>query len=483
MAGISTGTGLASGIDYSTMISQLMQIEAQPQVLLTKQLSATRDDAAAYREINTAFAAMGSAAEALTKPATWGAAKATSSDSAVTATATSSATPGSLTFTVDRLAAAHSVMATRTWTNSTDDFGLGSKLTIKSTDGNTTFGTIAITSSDSGAASLDDAVAAINKSGLGLTAAAIKTSSGYALQVTSTATGATKAFQVQSDTDATGSSYAVATKGIDAQISFTNPSSTTPYTSTSATNTFDGVLTGTSFTVGKPGVTATITVATDPDAITSAVQSLVTAANGLLQKIYDNTDSTIGSKARLKGNWSMNSMAGQVLTAVSSAVGGTVPAGATSAIGGTSAGAAGLQLTNDGLLDFKAATFRTKLAADPSLVQKLFGGSTGVGTDNIANTPDDTVAVDGIGARLKVLAERASDSVGGTLTQLANGQQARADDLQDQIDAWGLRLAARKATLTAQFNAMETALGKLQNQSSWLSSQLSSLPSWSSSKS
>lgn len=470
MAGMSVGTGLISGVDYTTMISQLMQIEAQPQTLLKTQLSNTKTDAAAYRELNTAFATLGSAAEALTKASTWASAKASSSDSSVAATATSSATPGSLTFSVDKLAAAHSVMASSTWQNSTDDFGLGSSLTIKSTDGTTTFGTIAVTSSDTGPASLDDAVAAINKSGLGLSAAAVKTTSGYVLQVTSTATGAAKAFQIQSDTDATGSKYAVLNQGVDAQISFPNPAdSATPYRSTSATNTFDGVVPGTSFTVSKAGVSTTLSVASDPDAVTKAVQTFVTAANDLLGKISDKTDSSTGSTAALKGDYSVTSLASQVRSMISAAV------------GNASAGTTGLQLSKDGSLTFDAAVFSAKLKSDPATVQRVFGGATDVGADNVANTPDDVVSVDGIGARLKVLSERASDSVGGTLTMLAAGQDTRATDLQKQIDSWDLRLASRKATLTAQFTAMETALGTLNTQSSWLTTQLAQLPSWSSS--
>jgi flagellar hook-associated protein 2 len=37
--------------------------------------------------------------------------------------------------------------------------------------------------------------------------------------------------------------------------------------------------------------------------------------------------------------------------------------------------------------------------------------------------------------------------------------------------------------MTAQFNALETALSSLQSQSSWLTSQINNLPKWSSSDS
>src|SRR4051794_41525020 len=89
-------SGLISGMDTTSVVSQLMQIESQPQTLLKSTLSATKTDAAAYRDVNTAFAALATAAAALTKPATWATASATSSSSTVTATAGPTAQPGSL---------------------------------------------------------------------------------------------------------------------------------------------------------------------------------------------------------------------------------------------------------------------------------------------------------------------------------------------------------------------------------------------------
>ena len=474
-------SGLISGMDTTTVISQLMQIEAQPQNLLKSQLSATKTDAAAYRDVNSAFAALATAAGALSKASTWSTATATSTDSTVTATATAGATQGSLTFSVDRLATTHSVMAASTWPKATDPYGLGSTLTIKSSDDTQTFGTIKITSSTTGAASLNDAIAAINKSGLGLSAAAIQTSTGVALQVTSTASGSAKAFKIQSDTDSTGADYAVATQGVDAQISFANPSKPSqPYTSTSATNTFSNVLNGTSITVGKASTTPiTVSVATDPNAIAAAVQSMVTAANNALAKIGSYTDSSTGSTAPLKGDYSLINLTGRVLDAVSSTVGTSLLDAQGKPIS-SSAGSNGLQLTRDGQLTFDPAAFKAALAANPTLVQTVFGGTTLVGADKVANTPDDTVGVDGVGARLLVLASQASDKAAGSLTSLANGQDTRAKDIQSQIDAWTLRLQARQQTLTNQFTAMETALGTLKNQASWLTSQINQLPSYSS---
>ena len=47
-----------------------------------------------------------------------------------------------------------------------------------------------------------------------------------------------------------------------------------------------------------------------------------------------------------------------------------------------------------------------------------------------------------------------------------------AKDLTGQIDNWTDRLTMRRATLQAQYSALETSLSKLQSQSAWLSGQL-----------
>jgi flagellar hook-associated protein 2 len=205
---------------------------------------------------------------------------------------------------------------------------------------------------------------------------------------------------------------------------------------------------------------------------------VVTAANAVLAKIKSYTDSSSGSQAPLKGDYSLSQLAGQVLDAVSSSVGTPlVDANGKKII--SSAGSNGVQLTSTGTLTFDATAFKTALTTNPTLVQDIFGGSLADGADGVPNTADDTMAVDGVGSRLLQLATQASDSATGMLTSLANGQDTQAKDIQSQIDDWTTRLAARQATLTAQFTAMETALGTLKNQSSWLTSQINSLPSMS----
>jgi flagellar hook-associated protein 2 len=471
--GISTGTGLSSGIDYTSIITQLMQIEAQPQAQLKNQLADSQLDSKAYRQINTALASLSSAAQALTGSSVTAARKASSSNGTTAATAGATAVPGSsVSFTVSKLATAQTSLSAATWASSTgpmaasaDSTGTmpGWPLTVTQ-GGKTTTITL-----DAGA-SLNDAAAAINKSGAGLSAAVVQLDSGhFKLQVTSATTGSANSFTMTSDADPTGSAFTASTTAQDASIKIGS------LTATSSSNTFNELISGVSVTVSQvtptDGAATTITVANDTSAVTSKVKSMIDAANTALSTIKSQTDSSQGSTAALKGNWTLTNLASQVLTQFSSAVGGSSPV------------KAGISLNRDGTIKFDAAVFAAALTTDPALAQRIVGGSTGAGADNINYTPDDTIDTDGLAARMSALAERASDSAAGMITNLANSQDTRTKDIQKQIDVWDLRLASRKASLTTQFNAMETALGALQSQSTWLTGQLKSLPSWSSSDS
>ena len=114
MAGTSSVDGLVSGLDTTTIISQLMSIEKQPQDALKQKQSDANTMVSVYQALNTKFAALQSAAQSISRVADWQVMKATSSSSNVTATATSAAGTGALSFTVQQLSRAGSVASTGT---------------------------------------------------------------------------------------------------------------------------------------------------------------------------------------------------------------------------------------------------------------------------------------------------------------------------------------------------------------------------------
>ncbi len=452
--------GLVSGMDTTSLIKQLLQAEAGPQTALKKRLSTAQTTASAYRTVNSAFAAVRIAAEALLKPEAWKPTKANApTDSGITVTATTGAQPGSLSFTVDRLATSHVVLNRNTpgtWTSGASAYGASS---IEVFDENNVAVTPTITVGGTG--TLSDAAAAINAAAtsLKLSASVVQLSSGEAaLRVTSTETGEASKFSV------TGAgTYAEDTAGVNAQITI---GTTTKTPISSPTNTFSSVLPGASFTVSKPTGTTpvTVSVASDPDAVAAKVQSLVDAVNSAVGTVKTYSDNSKDSKAALRTDFSVKQMVGELLNAVSFAIGSDSPA------------KAGFTLGKDGRsVAFTKEKFLAALQENPALAQSMVAGTAAsLGTDEIAGTPDDVVA-SGIAGRLLKVANAAADSTTGILTRLAEGQDTLGKDIQTKIDAWDLRLAKRKEMLTRQFSAMETALSSLKNQSSWLAGQINGL--------
>jgi flagellar capping protein FliD len=451
--------GLISGMDTTALINKLILAEAGQQTALKTRLTASETAASAYRTVNTTFAAVRAAAEAMLKAEAWTPAKATSSASSVSASASSGALPGSLTFTVDRLATSHSVMNRNTtpgaWTSAASAYGASE---IQVSDENGVAQTPKITVGGTG--TLADAAAAINAAtGHKLTASVVQLTSGEAaLRVTSKETGAASKFSF------TGAgTFSQNTVGVDAQISMGTDS---PVQVTSSSNTFDSVLPGATFTVSQQGSDkVTVSIASDPDAVAAKVQSLVDAVNSALTNVKTYTNNSKGSTAALKGDYAVSQLSGQVLDAVSFAIGSD-----------GSPAKVGFQLTRDGKITFDKAKFLTALKDDPTLARRMVAGTApGNGPDTVAGTGDD-VAGTGIAGRLLAVTKSASDSATGSLVKLAEGQDTLSKDIQDHIEAWDLRLTKRKEMLTRQFSAMEVALSSLRNQSTWLAGQINSLP-------
>jgi flagellar hook-associated protein 2 len=461
--------GLVSGMDTTSLITQLIQAEAGPQTALKTKLSTTQSTASAFRTVNTTFLAVTAAAEALTTASLTAGRKATSSSGTVTASAEATAVPGaSISFTVTALASTKSVLSTSQWTSPTADVSTQEPawpIEILNADG-TSRGSVSIAAG----ATLTDAVAAINAANLGVKASTVSIGSGkYRMQLTSATPGAAGEFVVKSasETPATaGSKFVQTSAGQDATIDLGGG-----VTATSSTNTFADLLSGVSVTVSKVDPAAvTLTVANDTGSVTSKVQALVDAVNSALSTVKTYTSNASGSTAALRGDFSVTSLAGKLLDAVSSAVGSD-----------GSPVQVGLQLSKDGKVTFDSAKFSAALQADPALAQRMVGGTVASdGADGVAGTPDDVAAVTGIAGRLLAVSKSASDATTGTLVALANGQDSLAKDITERIASWDLRLAKRKEMLTRQFTAMETALSSLKNQSTWLAGQINSLSSSSS---
>jgi flagellar hook-associated protein 2 len=452
--------GLVSGLDTTSLINQLVSAEAAPQTALKSRLSATTAAATAYRTVNSRMDSLRSAAEVLSTANLAAARTATSSSTDVTVSATSGAVPGSsLSFSVTALATSHTVTSSLTWSSATADVRApsagtdpGWPLEVRKADG-TLVGRIDLPVPPT----LSSVAAAINAKDYGLRATVLQLAPNeFRLQVTSASTGEASKFTLRGTTETADGAFTAHadSTGADAAIKLSNG-----LTARSASNTFADLLAGVSVTVSKKDSQATVKVASDPESVAAKVQAFVDAANAALKEIKTQSSSAPGSTAVLKGDSTLTSLTGSILSSFASAVGSSSPA------------TLGIQLNKDGTVAFKKETFLAALEKDPAKAQAMLGGVPAKAG------PPATAAVEGLAQRVQVLAKRASDSTTGTLTSLAKGRDTLAKDIRDRIADWDTRLQLRKDMLTRQFTAMETALSSLKSQSSWLAGQLASLPS------
>src|SRR3954468_3147215 len=129
-------SGLSSGLDTASIISQLMQVERNPQNRLKQKKTDEEKTISIYQQLNSKFAAIGTAADALTRATGWNKMAATTSDeSVVKVSAGSSALAGSLSFKVGNLATAHSVRSTGTVGSTSSVIYDGSSMLVSAAGG------------------------------------------------------------------------------------------------------------------------------------------------------------------------------------------------------------------------------------------------------------------------------------------------------------------------------------------------------------
>src|SRR6476659_1880831 len=213
-------SGLASGLDTAGIIDQLMQLEAVSQNRLKLQQSTQKTVLTALQSLNTDVSLLGSKADTLAQASTWQTMKATSSGTDLSAAVGTTATAGSFSVRVDKLATRHQFALT-------DAHALTD---VVVPGGGTTTG-VRLTSDDgtvhdlpTGGGTLGEVVTAINASTTttGVSASAVKVADGsYRLLVQSTATGATSDFTL-TNTDGTalmgGVDVSTFHQGQDAQV-------------------------------------------------------------------------------------------------------------------------------------------------------------------------------------------------------------------------------------------------------------------------
>jgi flagellar hook-associated protein 2 len=439
MAGIQLG-GLASGIDTTSIISQLMAAEKLPRTKLTLSQDATTKRSSLLSDIATKLTALKSANDDLKSVLSWLDTQTVESSDAtkVTAVRTAGAAPGSYDVVVSQLAS-----AARNTYNFVSPAADGT-LDIANGDGS------ARTSvSLKAGATIDDAVSAINSS---------STSKLYAVNVNGSLVLSAKTTGDGSGFSISGNGVGTQTQsvaGLNAKVEIDG----TPYER--QTNSITDALPGVTLTLkGKTatGASAAVTVGTpgpDKAAIITKVKTFVTAYNDLVtvarasltEKPVINASTTENiQKGTLFGDSGLNTMLSQLRTTMGQSFSNLTGLKSMADLGVTTGSASGTisQDSLDGKLTLDEAKFSAALDADPTAARALLGGYGASGTS-------------GFGQAFASILSNYQGS-GGLIQARIGSASTDLTDLAARLVTFDSRMDAKQALLEKQFSAMEAAL-------------------------
>lgn len=435
--GFSIG-GIASGLDTSAMIQQLMDIERQPIMRFEQRQAQLRRVDAAWGEVVTKVSAFRDALDAVRQADDWSSflSASSSDEGAVAVTATGGGEPGSLGFTVTSLAARHQLRSSGTISDPTAALD-GSTFDV-TVDGTTTSFAL------DGTTSLNDLARQVDDAGLGVDAQVLKVSdTEYRLVLTAAETGAASSFTATTDSTTALGSMATVRPGADARLTLPDG-----LVVTRASNTITDLVDGVTIEL-KATTTAPVEVAATRDTTKAAdaVEALVTAANDVLKTLQKHT--AYNAESRTAGVLQGDPAARALQMEVRDLLSGTAGTGAV-----THGSQVGISLTRTGTVELDRGDLEAALADDFAGVSGFFVDGLGVALDDFLDT------VEGSGGSI----QRSRDAIDG-----------RIRSYDDQIEAFEARLELREATLRRQFTGLESALGQLQAQGQWLAGQLGSL--------
>ena len=456
--GVITSTGLGSGLDINSIVSQLVAAEgAGPKALYAAQTSQLQTQISAYGQLQSAVSALQGSLATLSTPAQFQANAATVADTTVaSATADGTSSAGNYTLEVDQLATGAQLISAPVASASTA-IGTG---TLTITVGKTP---IAITI-DSTNNTLSGIAAAINNAGaaLGVSATLLTANDGVRLVLTSATTGTANAVTVTQS----GGDGGLASLVYDPAHSVTNLTQLQAaqdaqiklngYAYSSGSNNVSGALTGVTISLKAKtasGVTTNLTVAPDQSGAQQAVQTFVSSYNTLAQAFtqltsYDASTSTAGP---LLGDALTTNLLNQIRSALNAPV-AALKGGPFSTLAEI-----GITANPDGTLSVNPSKLGNAFTNNYGSVAQLFAGAGGVATtlSNVLNTY--TQPATGIFA-----AENQS-------------LQTSLNNIQHEQDALNTRLAALQSTLLAQYNAMDALVAQLKNTGNAVMAELNSV--------
>lgn len=489
MATISSA-GLGSGLDVTSIVSQLTELERTPIKQLQTEASTLQTKVSSLGSLKSAVSTLSDAAAKLKDPATWTATTATSGDtSALTVSADSNAAVGSYSIGVQNLASAQAT-ASAVFASSGTVIGIGT-LSFEIGTYNASLSTFAInpnwpradveiTAADN---TLEKVRDKINSAGVGVQASVVTDATGSRLVLRSVATGSANGFKVSvqdgdgDNTDTAGLSALAYDPTTQVPIpgsptnetrALSNMSSTQKADNArvkingldieSATNTISGAVEGLTFKVSKSTTSPVdVSVARDTDSITKAITAFATAYSSLNSVIKDQTkyDATNKKSAPLQGDAAAISIQSRMRAILTQSSGASSVYEQLSQIG--------LAADANGALSVTSSKLSTALSSNLGEVKKLF-----------ANADAIDASKDGFASRFKSFADSVT-GFEGTLTTRTTGLQKRISDNTKRQAELEDRVALYKKRLTQQYNTLDANMSKISGLGNYVSQQLAAL--------
>ena len=440
--GAITSTGIGSGLDIGAIVSSLTtSFGAAQTAQLTNRETTLDAQVSAYGTFTSALDTLKLAMPALEDPSQLAGFDANVADKNIaSATTSSNAVAGQYSLQVNNLATS-ATLTSKPQVSAGAALGTGT-LTVavgsRSIDINI----------DSTNSSLSGIAAAINSApnNPGVTASIITTTDGSRLVLTGTATGAANAITV---TPSGGDGGLAALALTQTQAAQDASFSINGFPATSASNVVTSAISGVSIHLLQASAVDTptlLTVSPDTSSAQASIDKFVTAVNGVLSSIQTLTgyDPSTQIAGPLNGNATLQAFQNQLQSILGKFSNGTGGIKSLTDLGIT-AGTGGSYAVDDTKLS-------NALSANLASIGNLLGGPNGIATQ-IGNLVDGYT------------------KPGGLLDTINKGLQTSLSNVADQQTALSAQLAAYSARLTAQYNAMDTAVALLKQTQTYLNAE------------
>ena len=459
MASISFG-GLGNGLDFGQVVDQLVKVQRLPIDQLSQKKATAQSKLTDYALLGGKLQALQSAGDALRLPTAFDRTSTTVSDeTALTASASSTATSGSYLVRVTQLAQSHQVTnkGATAVSSVTSDIVSGGSASFTFRVGTGTNQTVAL----SGTATLEDLQNGINDLGAGVTASIVnagsETTPAYRLILTSTASGAGNGVTIVADGTTLDFMNGGGTGGVDTlqaaqdAIAIVGDPALNPITLQRSSNTVTDAIPGVTLSLLKTtgSSTVSVNVMRDNGAVKENIKKFAEAYNDIVKFVNERTTYDVATKkgALFFAEPTAKGFLSQLRQALSAPVSGLTTY--------SSVGEIGFKTERDGVITVDDAKLDSALSTNYSAVKSLFINQT---------------TVTGVAQRINAAIDAIDDISTGALTVRKNALTKQVSTLTSEIDRKEDALSAYEEALKRQYAALDSLLSRLKGQTTFLQS-------------